>query len=70
MAKILTYRTDNDIKNKWYSMKRKEDRVGVQETAFGSFGKGDNGYVDKPGNQENTKGSFQQRNWSRKMKSS
>jgi hypothetical protein len=70
MAKLLTNRTDNDIKNKWYSMKRKEDRVGAQETASGAFGKGDNGFDDKPGDHENTKGSFQQRNWSRKVKPS
>lgn len=26
MAKVLEHRTDMDIKNKWYSMKRKEER--------------------------------------------
>jgi hypothetical protein len=27
MAKLLKNRTDNDIKNKWYSMKRTEQRL-------------------------------------------
>lgn len=27
MAKLLTNRTDNDIKNKWYSMARTEKRI-------------------------------------------
>lgn len=29
MSKILTNRTDNDIKNKWYAMKRKGERLGI-----------------------------------------
>ena len=27
MSQVLTDRTDNDIKNKWYSMKRAQDRM-------------------------------------------
>ena len=30
MAKLLEYRTDNDVKNKWYSMQRKEKRFQEQ----------------------------------------
>ena len=26
MSKLMKHRTDNDIKNKWYAMKRKEAR--------------------------------------------
>ena len=36
MAKLLTHRTDNDIKNKWYSMKRTQTRLGANESAFAS----------------------------------
>jgi hypothetical protein len=31
MAKLFTDRSDNDIKNKWYSMKRKDERNGTFE---------------------------------------
>jgi hypothetical protein len=31
MAKLFTDRSDNDIKNKWYSMKRKDERNGTNE---------------------------------------
>lgn len=31
MAKLFTDRSDNDIKNKWYSMKRKDERNGTSE---------------------------------------
>jgi hypothetical protein len=31
MAKLFTDRSDNDIKNKWYSMKRKDERNGTYE---------------------------------------
>jgi hypothetical protein len=31
MAKLFKDRTDNDIKNKWYAMKRKDARKGLDE---------------------------------------
>jgi hypothetical protein len=31
MTKLFKDRTDNDIKNKWYSMKRKDERNGTNE---------------------------------------
>ncbi len=31
MAKLFKDRTDNDIKNKWYAMKRKDARKGTDE---------------------------------------
>ena len=31
MAKLFKDRSDNDIKNKWYSMKRKDERNGTHE---------------------------------------
>lgn len=74
MSKLLVKRTDNDIKNKWYSMKRKEERSGVNESV-NAFGRSDvdkeppaSDPVEAAAEKDNADGSYQQRNWCREMK--
>jgi hypothetical protein len=73
MAKLLTNRTDNDIKNKWYSMKRKEERMGVHESvnAFASRDVAHEPLADglnEVSAQANADGLYQPRNWGCKTK--
>jgi hypothetical protein len=64
MAKLMSNRTDNDIKNKWYAMKRKDERAGMRDSRYVAAVAPPGLYQAGPAVSKD--GAFQPRDWNNK----